>query len=194
MRTHILVAGVVLVCACLMGAIQTKKFIGSLRTSAGEYLAEKEGRVVLVRSRDGEVPKFEGLQSVWRISAPHLQTAKGKLLAIDQEKGAVRIHFATEKSDATNWVIEVTESTSPHRPGREMPRRQMLQGTASHKFRLSVFDGPHKGWYLSAEKPTENQSKSPAEDVVVRELQVAKDPKQALMFDYIDTKYEINHK
>ena len=188
MKSRLFAMGVVLVSACMMGGIQTEHFIGSLQTSDGEFLAEKEGRVVLVRSRDGAVPKFEGLQDVWRISAPHLQTAKGKLLAIDQSETGVKIHLATEKSGATNWVIEVTQSTRPITNGKN------LKGTAKRKFRLSVFDGRHKGWYLSAEKPAEGQPKSPADEVLVRELQVAKDPKQALLFDYIDTRYSITHK
>ena len=197
MKTRLFAMGAVLVIASVTGAIQSKQFIGSLRTSDGEYLAEKDGRVVLVRSRNGAVPKFECLQSVWRISAPHLQTAKGKLLAIDQHETGVKIHFAVEKSGATNWVIEVTESTSPQHPNPKKvsgAERQMLVGTAGQKFRLSVFDGRYKGWYLSAEKPTEGQPKPPADEVLVRELQVVKDPKQALLFDYIDTKYDINHK
>ena len=197
MKTRGLVIGVVLVCACLMGAVQRSQFIGTLRTSGGDFLAEKDGRVVLVRTRDGAVPRFEGLQSVWRISAPHLQTAKGKLLAIDQSETGAKIQFAAEKSGTTNWVIEVTESTTPDHPKNgSIDERKMLEGTSKQTFRLSVFDGRHKGWYLSAEQPAEaeGQSKSPADEVIVRELQVTKDPKQALSFDYIDTTYRIIHK
>lgn len=95
------------------------------------------------------------------------------------------------KSGGTSWVLEVTESTSPQHPKEvSIDERQMLKGTAKRQFRLSVFDGPHKGWYLSGEEPV----KPVADDVVIRELRVVRNPKQALMFDYIDTSDKIIHK
>lgn len=247
-RTRRVALLAVLACLLLTGAVQTKEFVGSLQTSKGEWLAEKEGRVVLVRGSNNSVQKTEGLEPVWGISSPYLQTRTGKFLAIDQRESGAIVLLAEEKSDAAKWVIEVTETSSPQHPkGGSRSEKQMLVGTASSKFRLSVFAGRYKGWYLSAaeageklstvkvpsdmnsgdkasgedkpgnekqgnekpgttkpseEKPANDakersgtqRSNASTEDVVVRHFKVVQDVKQALSFEYIDTRYKINHK
>ena len=184
----------VLITICLTGAIQTKKFIGSLGTNEGGRLAEQDGRVVLVLGRGGIAPRVDGLLGVWKIGSPYLQTG-GKFLALDQSEDGVKVYLAGETGEPAKWAIEVLETTSPQRPkSGSIGEREMLVGTSQSKFRLSVFGGRHKGWYLAAKEPTGEQSKAPLNMPLVLDLRLVQDPKQALTFDYVDTSFQIDHK
>ncbi len=181
---------------CVTGAIQVKSFIGSLRSSEGELLAENDGQVVLARGSVNPIPTNKRMEPVWYISAPHLRTRNGKLLAIDQSQPRVKIYLEKEKSAATRWVIEVTSRSGPERPksGSIDERKGMWVGTARSKFRLRVFDGPHEGWYVGAEKPVKDLQESAAEDLIFRNLTLVKDPNEAVSFEYIEANYRIDHK
>lgn len=185
-------AAAILIAGCLTGAIQTKKFIGSLSTTDGGSLAEQNGRLVLVNRRGANAPPIEGLQSVWKISSPYLQTAKGKYLAIDQADDDVQVYLADQPDESTKWVIDVLETTSPKRPKTgSIDERQMLVGTSQSKFRLSIFDGRYKGYYLATK---EEQSPTAISLPRVLAFKVVKNPKEALTFDYVDTSFQIDHK
>lgn len=189
-RRNLIVA--ILIAACLTGAIQTKKFIGSLSTAGGGSLAEQNGRLVLIAGRGADVPRIEGLQSVWKINSPYLQTAKGKYLAIDQADDDVKVYLADIPGESAKWVIDVLESTSPKRPKTgSIDERQMLVGTSQSKFRLSIFDGRFKGYYLAAKAEQSPAAISPSR---VLTFKVVKNPKEALTFEYVDTSFQIDHK
>ena len=182
----------ILIAGCLTGAIQTKKFIGSLSTTNGGSLAEQNGKLVLISGPEANAPPIEGMQSVWKIGSPYLQTANGKYLAIDQADDDVKVYLAEKPGESTKWVIDVLETTSPKRPKKgSIDERQMLVGTSQSKFRLSIFDGRFKGYYLAAK-----QEQSPTAIRLPRVLafKVVKNPKEAMTFDYVDTSFQIDHK
>jgi len=148
--------------------------------------------LVLIAGRGGNAPPIEGLQSVWKISSPYLQTAKGRYLAIDQADDDVKVYLADKPGETTKWVIEVLETTSPKRPSKgSLDERRMLVGTSQSKFRLSVFDGRFKGYYLAAK---EEHSPTAVSLPRVLAFKVVKNPKEALTFDYVDTSFQIDHK
>src|SRR5262245_9831369 len=93
----------------LVGAVQGKKFVGSLRSTAGEFLAERDGQVVLVKGDERALAKIEGVRRVWHVSAPTLYAGDGGFLAIEQSKTSAKVRLAREKSDTTKWVIEIVE-------------------------------------------------------------------------------------
>lgn len=191
-RRNLIVA--ILIAAGLTGAIQTKKFIGSLSTTDGGSLAEQNGKLVLVNRPGANAPPIEGLQTVWKISSPYLQTAKGKYLAIDQTDDDVKVYLADKPGETTKWVIDVLETTSPKRPSKgSLDERRMLVGTSQSKFRLSIFDGRYKGYYL-ASNPMDEHSPPAVSLPRVLSFRVVKNPKDALTFDYVDTSYQIDHK
>ena len=196
MKTHTVCLLAVVLTVCLTGAFQVKCFVGALRSSEGDCLAEKDGRVMLARSRISPAPSNEGLQPVWHINAPNLRTPGGKLLAIEQTSAGAKFYLATEKSAATRWVIDVTSQSRPERPksGSVDERGGMWVGTARSTFRLRVFDGIHEGWYVGADKPIDDAKKSTVAKVDFRNLNLVENPKEALSFEYIETKYDIGHK
>ncbi len=193
-RQQILVAAILIIVS-LTGAVQGRKFIGSLRTTDGDSLAEQDGRLVLVRERRRIAPRIDDLQAVWKIGSHYLQTDKGTFLALKQSQDGVKVLLAEKTGESTKWVIEVLETTSPQRPTKgSIGEKQMLEGTSKSKFRLIVFDGRYKGWYLAAKVPTQEQAKTAVNVPLVLDFQVVQNPKQALTFDYVDTSYEIHHK
>ena len=194
MKSRRILVSAILISICLTGAIQTKKFIGSLSTNEGGRLAEQDGRVVLVLGRGGIAPRVDGLLGVWKIGSPYLQTG-GKFLALDQSQDGAKVYLAGETGEPAKWVIEVLETTSPQRPrSGSIDERQMLVGTSKSKFRLSVFGGRHKGWYLAANEPTEEQTKAPLNMPLVLDLRLVQNPKHALTLEYVDTSFNIDHK
>jgi hypothetical protein len=183
---------VVILLPLMAGAIQVREFIGSLRTSDGWYLAEQNDRVVLVAGMGEVAPETPGLKAVWRISAPHMQTPTGKFLAVEESESGVRLSLSAQKTIATRWKFEVVTSTSAKHPKTgSRDEQRMLVGTSSRTFRLRMFDGGHEGWYLAAE-PRKDEAGKPSE--VVREWRITEDPKQAVLFDYVDSHYSIGHK
>ena len=195
MKSRNVVLLAVVVVGCLTGAIQGRRFVGALQTSDGWSLAERAGRVVLVAGVGSQSPKTPGVESVWRISSPHLQTAGGKFLAIDETESGVRLSLSAKKTDSTRWTFDVVSSTSPKKPtAGSGDERRFLAGKSTQSFRLRLFDGPHEGWYLAAE-PLKNEpdakSKPPA---TVREWRITEDSKQATLFDYVDSHYFVDHK
>ena len=180
------------VIGCLTGAIQVRKFIGSLRTSDGWYLAEQNDRVVLLAGMGEVAPKTKGVEPVWKIAAPHMQTPTGKYLAVEETKNGVRLLLSTTKTIATRWKFEVVSSTPAKNPKNgSLGERGLLTGTASSTFRLRMFDGDHEGWYLAAD-PRPDEAGKPSEST--REWRLTEDPKQAVLFDYVDSHYSIDHK
>ncbi len=177
---------------CLAGAIQVRKFIGSLRTSDGWYLAEQNDRVVLVAGTGDVAPKTKGVEPVWQISAPHMQTPTGKFLAVEEIESGVRLSLSSKKTIATRWKFEIVSSKPAKNPtDGSRGERGLLTGTASRTFRLRMFDGDHEGWYLAA-KPRTDEPAKPSE--AAREWRITEDPKQAVLFDYVDSHYSIGHK
>ena len=177
---------------CLTGAIQVRKFVGSLRTSDGWYLAEQNEQVVLVAGMGEVAPKTKGVEAVWQISAPHMQTPAGKFLAIDETESGVRLLLSAKKTIATRWKFEIVSSTPAKNPkAGSRGERSLLTGTSARSFRLRLFDGDHEGWYLAA-KPRKDEPGQPSE--TVREWRISEDPKQAVLFDYVDSHYSIDHK
>ncbi len=177
------------VIACLTGAIQIRKFIGSLRTSDGWYLAEQNDRVVLLAGMGDVAPKTKGVEPVWKIAAPHMQTPTDKFLAVEETKNGVRLSLSATKTIATRWKFEVVSST----PAKSASGSKggLMTGTASRTFRLRMFDGDHEGWYLAAE-PRQDESGKPSE--TAREWRLTEDPKQAVLWDYVDSHYSIGSK
>lgn len=183
---------VVILLPFMAGAIQVRKFNGSLRTSDGWYLAEQNDRVVLIAGMGTVAPKTKGVEAVWQISAPHMQTPTGKFLAVDETESGLRLSLSAKKTIATRWKFEVVTSTSAKKPlTGSRDERGLLEGTSSRTFRLRIFDGDHEGWYLAAE-PRKDEAGKPLE--AVREWQITEDPNQAVLFDYVDSHYSIGHK
>lgn len=179
----------------LTGAVQGKKFVGSLRSTAGEFLAERDGQLVLVKGDERALAKIEGVRRVWHVNAPTLYAGDGRFLAIEQNKTSATIRLAREKSDATKWVIEIVESEKPKHPQKgSLGERELLTGDSRARFRLSVFDGPFKGFYLAAEKLPDEPPASTKPDVTYRGLKVVESAKQALLLDYFEASYFIEHK
>jgi hypothetical protein len=180
---------------CLTGGIQNKHFIGSLRTTDGWALAEREGKLVLERPNNdppasGALKAAEKLK-VWQISAPYL-SCEGKHLSIDQAEDAVKVSLSTEKTDSAKWTIEVLSTVRPTTPPKEDPR--LKKGRSETKFRLGIFDGRYKGWYLAADGPIPSDGGNSTDQAKPIQLRVVQDPKQALTFHYIDSSYSITHK
>ncbi len=193
MRNRQILVATILIIGGLTGAIQTKKFVGSLTTSDGASLAEKNGRLVLVYDRRGSNVQLDVL-NVWKISSPYLQTAKGRYLAIDQSEDEVKVFLTEKPADSAKWGIEVLETTSPTRPTKgSIDERRMLVGTSESRFRLSLADGRFKGFYLAANIPNEESVPKGTLPTMLT-FKVVKDPKSALTFDYVDTTYAIDHK
>jgi hypothetical protein len=192
-RTLVLLAAIMI--GGLTGAIQVKQFVGSLQTSDGWLLAEKDQRVVLIARTGDAALNAKGTEPVWHISSPHLQTPSKKFLAIEETNAGIRLSLSEKKSASTRWAIDVLSSTSPKNPKRgSIDERQMLTGTSSKSFRLRLFNGPHEGWFLAAEPVQEDSDTKPKQSSNHREWRITQDPKQAIRFDYVDTKYSIEHK
>lgn len=195
MKSRNVVLLAVAVVGCLTGAIQGRRFVGSLQTSDGWSFAEKAGRVVLVAGMESKGPKTPGVESVWRISSPHLQTAAGKFLAIDETESGVRLSLSDKKTDSTRWIIDVVSSTSPKKnPEGSVDERRFVIGKSSQSFRLRLFDGPHEGWYLAAEPLKDEPAAKSQTTATVREWRIMEDSKQATLFDYVDSHYFVGHK
>lgn len=192
MRTRNAVLLAVAVVGCLTGAIQVRKFIGALRTSDGWFLAEQNDQVVLLAGMGDVAPKAKGVEPIWQINAPHMQTPAGKYLAIDETDNGVRLSLSAKKTMATRWKFEIVSSKPATNPAKgSVDERRMLTGTSSRTFRLRLFDGDHEGWYLAAEQ-VRKESGNPPEST--REWRITEDPKQAVLFDYVDSHYSIDHK
>ena len=195
LRRGVWLAVAVAVVGCLTGAIQVRKFVGSLRTSDGWYLAEQNDQIVLIAGMGEVAPKTKGVEAIWQISAPHMQTPAGKYLAIDETESGVRLLLSAKKTIATRWKFDIVSSKRAKNPtDGSRGERHLLTGTSSRSFHLRLFDGDHEGWYLAAEpRKDEPDAKSkPSESI--REWRITEDPKQAVLFDYVDSHYSIDHK
>ena len=192
MKNRSILVSAILVIVCLTGGIQRQSFVGSLKTSDGAQLAEQDGRLILITGRNGIAPRLDGvaLAATWKISSPYLQSG-GKFLAMDQSETGVKVYLAAKKDETTKWVIEVLKTTSPQ-SAKSSPR--MLEGTSASRFRLKVFEGHYKGWYLAAKEPTEEQANAAVSIPMNLDFHVVQNPKQALTFDYVDTSYSVHHK
>jgi hypothetical protein len=69
-----------------------------------------------------------------------------------------------------------------------------MTGKSTQSFHLRLFDGPHKGWYLAAEPLRDEPVAKSKPSEVVREWRLTEDPKQAVLFDYVDSHYSVGHK
>jgi hypothetical protein len=135
------------------------------------------------------------VEPVWRISAPHLQTADGRFLAIDETPNGLRLSLSAKKTDSTDWAIEVIATTAPKRPQDGYHEyRKFLTGQSTQSFRLRLYDGPHEGWYLAADPLRDEPDAKSKQSETIREWQITPDPKRAVVFDYVDTKYFVDHK
>lgn len=190
-RTSIVLATAII--GCLMGAIQVKRFVGELQTSDDWLLAEKDGRVVLVAANGPGMPTPRGVESVWHISLPQLQTSSDQYLAIDETDTGIRLSLSEKKTASTRWMLDVVSSTpAKHPTNGSVDERQMFVGSSSKSFRLRLYDGPHENWFLAAEPvKVETDAKSRPK---YREWRITQDPKQAMQFDYVDAHYSIHHK
>lgn len=208
-RSMAILAAVVIFVSPLLAAIQSREFIGSLHTAEGETFAVRDGRLVLVKPPTGAAANLDGLEPVWSISAPYLVSRGGQWLSRDpQQDGMNRVILTRDKTDSAKWTIEVLTTFKPENPKTgSRDERLMLVGQSGSRFRLGVFDGPRKGWYLAAaadEQADDNARKqsSPRRDaqadgagpVATRQLTLVQDVRRALIFDYVDTKFEIIHK
>lgn len=194
MRSSRIPAAAALIAVCLTGAIQSKTFVGSLSLAEGQ-LADHDGRVVIVRRRVTNAAPIEGALRIWTVSAPYLHTGKGQFLAAEELADSVRIRLTDKKDKTANWSIEVVETASPQHPTTgSRGERHLLVGESRSKFRLLLTEGRFKGWYLAAQEPTEAQSAGPLHQPLVLDFRVVQNPKQAIVFDYVDTKYAIDHK
>lgn len=188
MRNSWIVACGVLVVVCLTGGIQRKSFVGSLASLDGGRLAERDGKLILVTGRDGIAPRTEGISlcGAWRIGLPYLES-NGRFLTLEQNEQGINLSLG-KKGDSARWVIDPLQTKPLKSDGKN------LDGNSGMIFRLRVFDGRYKGWYLAVNELTDDQSKMPLNQPIVREFRAVENPKQALSFDYIDTHYTIHHK
>lgn len=184
MRIPFIIASAALVIVCLTGGIQRKSYIGSLTSLDGGRLAERDGRLILLTGRGGIVPGTDGISlcGAWRVGTPYLESG-GKFLTLEQTEQGVNLSLG-KKGDSARWVIDVLQTKSLKSDGKNR------EGNSGAVFRLQVFDGRYKGWYLAVKEITEEQSKEP----LVREFRVVENPKQALSFDFIDTHFTVSHK
>lgn len=187
MRMPFLVAAVLFV-ACLTGGIQRKSYVGSLTSLDGGRLAERDGRLFLLAGRGGIVPRMDGVSLCreWRVGTPYLESG-GKFLTLDQTEQGINLSLS-QKGDSARWVIDVLQTKSLKSDGKNR------EGNSGAVFRLRVFDGRYKGWYLAATELNEEQLNSPLNAPLIREFRVVEDPKMALSFDYVDTSYSVHHK
>lgn len=194
MRSSRIPAVAALIAVCLTGAIQARTFVGSLSLAEGQ-LAEQDGQVVIVRRRVANAAPVEGALRIWTVSAPYLHTGKGQYLAAEELADSVRIRLTDKKDKTANWSIEVLETASPQHPTTgSRGERHLLVGESRTKFRLLLTEGRFKGWYLAAQEPTEEQAAAALNQPIVLDFRVVQSPKQAIVFDYVDTKYAIDHK
>jgi len=177
-----------LVFVCLTGGIQRKSYIGSLISLDGGRLAERDGRLILLTGRGGIVPRMDGVSlcGEWRVGTPYLESG-GKFLTLEQTEQGIDLSLGP-KGDSARWVIEVLQIKSLKSDGKNR------EGNSGAVFRLRVFDGRYKGWYLAATELNKEQLNSPLNAPLVREFRVVEDPKMALSFDYVDTSYSVHHK
>ena len=197
MRMRILsVACGLLVVVALCGSVQMEAFVGSLKVSDGAYIAVEANQLVLVHQPNGTplspLPTSgpEPLDALWQISAPYLRTPHNKFMAIEQRCTGVRVFLEANKTDSAKWVIEVIAATRAQSKRYEHTKL-LWQGTDSTKFRLSIFDGPNKGWYLAASEPISEPVATNAPKVVTREFMLTQDRQKALLFDYVERKFWI---
>lgn len=187
MKTRHTLLIAVAVLGCLTGTIQIRKFIGALRTSDGWYLTEQNERVVLVAGMGEVAPKIKGVEPVWQIGAPHMQTPTGKFLSVEETGSGIRLLLSAKKTIATRWKFEIVSTT----PAKKGGRGGLLTGISSRTFRIRMFDGDHEGWYLAAE-PLKDEAGKASE--TIREWRLTEDPKQAVLFDYVDSHYSAGSK
>ena len=185
MNTKMILVSAVLIVACLTGGIQRSSYIGSIKTEDGEFLAEKDGRLVLVKKLERNQIKGLSLRGSWKLNSPYLESG-GKFLTLEQTDQGVNLSLG-EKGDSARWGIEVVLTRKLESDGKNRI------GTSGALFRLRVVEGRYKGWYIAAKEPGE-EPKTTSNASIIREFRVVENPKMALTFDFIDTHYSVIHK
>jgi len=174
------------------GGIQRKTFVGSL-TAENLSLYEKDGLVCLFESGDVKSPDVERhLLKTWKLSAPTVTLENGLLLAVDPKGETTEVRLVKEKGEHTRWTFEIDSKIVPS--GEHPGRRALLTGNSGYRFRVRVAEGKYQGWYLAAEKHSDDQKPVDREELVLRNLKLVQDAKSALLLTYIDTHYEAIHK
>ncbi|MFO1045017.1 MAG: hypothetical protein U0941_24855 [Planctomycetaceae bacterium] len=185
MNTKTILVSSVLIVACLTGGIQRSSYIGSIKTEDGEFLAEKDGRLVLVKKPERNQINGLSLRGSWKVNTPYIESG-GKFLTQEQTEQGVNLSLG-EKGDSARWGIEILKIKSLESDGKNRI------GSSGALFRLRVVEGRYKGWYIAANEPSE-ELKTTSNASSIREFRVVENPKMALTFDFIDTHYSVIHK
>ena len=184
MNTKTILVSAVLIVACLTGGIQRSSYIGSIRSQDGKFLAEKDGRLVLVKKLERNQINGLSLRGSWKVNFPYLESG-GKFLTLEQTEQGVNLSLG-EKGDSARWGIEILKIKSLESDGKNRV------GSSGALFRLRVTDGRYKGWYIAAKE--QNEEATTSNTPMIREFRVVENPKMALTFDYIDKHYSVIHK
>jgi hypothetical protein len=170
-------------------AVQVKDRVYWLGISDWQ-LCPTAGGVYLVASQWHQSDRYRGDKSrQWYVSAPTIKAANGKFLASDPAGRNPTVHLVTKKGANTRWVFELQTRFSPG-PAKEEFRSTLKEGPSGFTFRVKVAEGPFKGWYLAAGKPTKRKG----EKTAVRPLKLVRGVKNATVFSYIEANYFVEHK
>lgn len=104
-----------------------------------------------------------------------------------------RVRLDLKTGGHTQWNVHVRHRATPKKVGVEY-----VEGTSGQTFCLSVANGPFQGRWVGVEDiPSEAKASDATTDNKPprrRILKLIDDPKKAVYFYYLDTKYSVIHK
>ena len=175
----------------LAGGIQVRKFIGTFSTD-GWVFYQEEGGLFLIESRPGDQTGWRGkMLARWVITSPTLHPADSdQFLVFDREGASDRVRLEVGKGKHAEWNLAVEKRMNPKNAGDGKK-----EGTASYTFRMNVPEGQHKDWFVGADDPpAETEAAADKGQPRRRRVKLVSDPKQALLFHYVEADYRVHHK
>ncbi len=180
-KTQIAVLTLLIGCAIssiATATIQSKVKIGKL-SCKGWQLSEKDGQLGLAQVESGK----------WYVSAPILIDSKGRFVSGDPDGKSPTLHLVKEKNAHINWSFEFSKEWEP-RVNNSIENSGLRTGTSGFNFRMILADGPFKGMYVAVDPIPPEAKNDPTKVPFWRPLKLSSDAKDAVDFEYQDTKYE----
>ena len=177
------------------GGIQRKSFIGALAAEGGWIFHLEDEQLFLIEAQAASKFKRElQAQGGWAINAPTIRSPSGdRFLSVDPNGVSDRVRLDRKKGEHSEWNFHIEKRETPKKAGVDY-----REGDSRYTFRLSVANGPFKGWWVGAEDAADGVGKadSPATNQPPRRriVKLFADPKKALLFKYHEASYSVHHK
>lgn len=194
---------IVLMALCVVtiavAGFQHKESVCQLTVDESEELCLHDGRICLASNRWADAlvrqdaasqnPGAEVRLSYWRLNAPTIWSGRGSYLSRDPNDKELHLVLDSKKGEHTEWAFDFIKQEHSRRAGIGL-----REGFERSTFRLVVANGTFKGYYVGADAFGTELEQAKRREPAFRALKLVKDKRDAIKFDYIETKYWTTHK